>query len=144
MSVCLFGFLRSSSTTRLYYGRVSRLTPDNFTCYHTRYTEGRPRLLSQLSHYTNTDPTSREQGGDSGDRTQDLLIKSCALLSTDLPPRHDTRHTPGLHGDEAKFAKWSQSDKAYLQNSLFLSGLKFFIFQIKIKREKITVGLFVV
>ena len=34
--VCLFAFLTSSSTTRLYRGRVPRLTSDNFTCCHTR------------------------------------------------------------------------------------------------------------
>ena len=33
---CLFGFLTSSSTTRLYSGRVPKLTSDNFTCCHTR------------------------------------------------------------------------------------------------------------
>ena len=32
----LFGFLTSSSTTRLYRGRVPRLTSHNFTCCHTR------------------------------------------------------------------------------------------------------------
>ena len=32
----LFGFLTSSSTTRVYRGRVQRLTSDNFTCCHTR------------------------------------------------------------------------------------------------------------
>ena len=42
-----FGFLTSSSTTRLYCGRVPRLTSDNFTSCHTRDRAGRPRLLSQ-------------------------------------------------------------------------------------------------
>ena len=32
---CLFGFITSSSTTRLSRGRAPRLTSDNFTCYHT-------------------------------------------------------------------------------------------------------------
>ena len=40
--VCLFGFLTSSSATRLYRGGVSRLTSDNFTCCHTRDRAGRP------------------------------------------------------------------------------------------------------
>ena len=43
----LFGFLASSSTTRLYHGRVPRLTSDNFTSYHTRDRVGRPWLPSQ-------------------------------------------------------------------------------------------------
>ena len=34
MLVCLFGFLTSSSTTRLYRGRVPRLKSDNFMCCH--------------------------------------------------------------------------------------------------------------
>ena len=33
---CLFDFLTSSLTTRLYRGRVPRLTSDNCTCCHTR------------------------------------------------------------------------------------------------------------
>ena len=33
---CLVGFLTSSSTTRLYRGRVPRLTSDNITCCRTR------------------------------------------------------------------------------------------------------------
>ena len=40
--VCLFGFLTSLSTTRLYCGQVSRLMSDNFTCCHTRDRAGRP------------------------------------------------------------------------------------------------------
>ena len=44
--VCLFGwlvgFLTSLSATRLYRRRVPRLTPDNFTCCHTRERAGRP------------------------------------------------------------------------------------------------------
>ena len=34
--VCLFRFLTSSSTTRLYRGRVPRLTSDNYKCCHTQ------------------------------------------------------------------------------------------------------------
>ena len=49
--LCLFGWLvglfTSSSTTRLYRGRVPRLTSDNFMCCHTRDRAGRPWLLSQ-------------------------------------------------------------------------------------------------
>ena len=33
--ICLFGFLTSSPTTRLYRRRVPRLTSDNFMCCHT-------------------------------------------------------------------------------------------------------------
>ena len=40
--VWLAGFFTSSSTTRLYRGRVPRLTSDNFTYSHTRDRAGRP------------------------------------------------------------------------------------------------------
>ena len=43
----LVGFVTTSSTPRLYCGRVLRLTSDNFTSCHTRYRDGRPWLLSQ-------------------------------------------------------------------------------------------------
>ena len=40
--VCLFGFLTSSSATRLFRGRAPRLTPDNYKCWHTQDRVGRP------------------------------------------------------------------------------------------------------
>ena len=45
--VCLFGFLTSSSTTRLYRGRAPRQSVWEFTCCHTWDRAGRPWLLSQ-------------------------------------------------------------------------------------------------
>ena len=54
----LFGFLTSSSTTRLFRGRVSRLTPDNFTCCHTETERGDHDFCLSPSHYTETAPTS--------------------------------------------------------------------------------------
>ena len=44
---CLFGFLTSSSTTRLYRGRAPRQSVWQFTCCHTWDRAGRPWLLSQ-------------------------------------------------------------------------------------------------
>ena len=44
--VRFFGFLPSSSTTRLYHGRAPRLTSDNFKGSKTRVRSGRPCLLS--------------------------------------------------------------------------------------------------
>ena len=66
--------LTSLSATKLYRGRVPRMTPDNFTCYHTERGD-HDFCLSRL-HYTDTDPISRE-GRD--DRTHDLLTSSSAL-----------------------------------------------------------------
>ena len=45
--VCLFGFLTSSSTTKLYRRRVPRLMSDNFTCCDTWDRAGRPWPLTQ-------------------------------------------------------------------------------------------------
>ena len=45
--VCLFGFLTSSSTTRLYRGPAPRQSVWQFTCCHTWDRAGRPWLLSQ-------------------------------------------------------------------------------------------------
>ena len=60
--VWLVGFLTSSSTTRLYRGRIQRLTSDNFMCCHTRDRAGRPWPLSQPV----TDTTSRERAATAG------------------------------------------------------------------------------
>ena len=42
LEACLFEFLTSLSTTKLYRERVPRLTSDNFACRHTRHRVGRP------------------------------------------------------------------------------------------------------
>ena len=60
--VCLFGFLTSSSTTRLYRGRAPR--QERLTILHaaTHETElGDHDFCLSRSHYTDTDPTSRER-----------------------------------------------------------------------------------
>ena len=59
--ICLLGFFTSSSTTRLCRGRVPRLTSDNFTCCHTETERGDHDFCLSRTHYTDTDPTSREQ-----------------------------------------------------------------------------------
>ena len=75
----LVGFLTSSSTTRLYRGRVPRLTSDNFTCCHTGEWGDHDFCLTR-SHYTDTHPTSRERTTTVGiEPTQDLLTRSRAL-----------------------------------------------------------------
>ena len=58
--LCLFAFLTSSSATRLCRGRVPRLTSDNLTCCHTQDRAGRHDFCLSRSHYTDTNPTSRE------------------------------------------------------------------------------------
>ena len=64
--VCLVGFLTSSSTTRLYRGRVPKLASDNFTCCHTRDRVGNHEFCFSWSHYTDTDPTIRERAATTG------------------------------------------------------------------------------
>ena len=61
VEVRLVGFLTSSSTTKLYRGRVPRLSSDNFRAA-THETEWRDHdFCLSRSHYTDTDPTSRER-----------------------------------------------------------------------------------
>ena len=73
--VCLFGwlvgFLTSSSTTRLYRGKIPRLTSDNFTCCHTRDWAGDHDFCLSRSHYTDTNPTSRERESNPGSPHQE-------------------------------------------------------------------------
>ena len=70
---CLFDFLTSSTTTRLYCGRIPRLKSDNFICCHIRDPAGRPWLLSQpITLYWHR-PNQWEVGGHGGDGTHDLM-----------------------------------------------------------------------
>ena len=62
--VCLFGFLTSSSTTRLYSARVPRQSVGQFyvlPACHTKTELGDHDFFLSRSHYTDTDPTSRER-----------------------------------------------------------------------------------
>ena len=77
--VCLFGFLTSSSTTRLYlYGpQDRRLTILRAATQETEL--GDHDFCLSRSHYTDTDQKQYEAGGRSGNRTRDLLTRSRAL-----------------------------------------------------------------
>ena len=77
--VGLFGFVTSSSTTRLYYGWAPRLTFESFKCCHTQDRVGRPWRLSQPVTLYWHRHKQWGAGGHSGDRTWDLLTRSCAL-----------------------------------------------------------------
>ena len=57
--ICLFGLLTSPSATRLYRGRVQRLTSGNFTCCHTETAQRDHDFCLSQSHYTDIDPTIR-------------------------------------------------------------------------------------
>ena len=65
--VCLFCFLTSSSTTRLYRGRAPRQERLTILRAATHETElgGHDFCLSR-SHYTDTDPTCRERAATAG------------------------------------------------------------------------------
>ena len=61
--VCLVGFLTSSSTTRLYRGRAPRQERLTILRAATHETElGDHDFCLSRSHYTDTDPTCRQQG----------------------------------------------------------------------------------
>ena len=63
----LLGFLMSSSTTRLYRKRAPRQERLTILCAATHETEqGDHELCLSRSHYTDTDPTSRERAAAAG------------------------------------------------------------------------------
>ena len=65
--VCLFGFLTSSSTTRLYRGRAPRQERLTILRAATHETElGDHDFCLSRSHYTDTDPTCRERAVTAG------------------------------------------------------------------------------
>ena len=65
--VCLFGFLMSSSTTRLYRGRAPRQERLTILRAATHETElGDHDFCLSRSHYTDTDPTCRERAATAG------------------------------------------------------------------------------
>ena len=65
--VCLFGFLTSSSTTRLYRGRAPRQERLTISRAATHETElGDHDFCLSRSHYTDTDPTCRERAATAG------------------------------------------------------------------------------
>ena len=65
--VCLFVFLTSSSTTRLYRGRAPRQERLTILRAATHETElGDHDFCLSRSHYTDTDPTCRERAATAG------------------------------------------------------------------------------
>ena len=52
--------------TRLSRGRVSKLKPDNFTCWDTQKEQGDHDFYLSWSYYTDTDPTNRERFAGAG------------------------------------------------------------------------------
>ena len=67
VSVCLFGFLTSSSTTRLYSGRAPRQERLTILRAATHETElGDHDFCLSQSHYTDTDPTCKERAATAG------------------------------------------------------------------------------
>ena len=73
MFVWLVGFLTPSSTTKLYRGRVPRLTCDNFTCYLTR-DSGETMTSVSAGHIilTPTKPIGSGRGSNPGPPHQEL------------------------------------------------------------------------
>ena len=104
--VCLFGFLTSSSTTRLYRGwapRQERLTILRAATHETEL--GDHDFCLSRSHYTDTDPTCRERAATAGiepGTSSPGVACSTAELPRPPPTHTHTRHNkyfyPHKHG----------------------------------------------
>ena len=96
--VCLFGFLTSSSTTRLYRGRAPRQERLTILRAATHETElGDHDFCLNRSHYTDTDPTCREREATAGiepGTSSPGVARSTAELPPPPPP------PPPLHGKD--------------------------------------------
>ena len=94
--VCLFGFLTSSSTTRLYRGRAPR--QERLTILHETELGDHDFCLSR-SHYTDTDPTCRERAATAGiepGTSSPGVTRSTAELPR---PRNDNQRAPNTRYD---------------------------------------------
>ena len=88
---CLFGFLTSSSTTRLYRGRAPRQERLTILRAATHETElGDHDFCLSRSHYTDTDPTCRERAATAGIEPG-TSSPGVARSTAELPrPRHSS------------------------------------------------------
>ena len=86
--VCLFGFLTSSSTTRLYRGRAPRQERLTILRAATHETElGDHDFCLSRSHYTDTDPTCRERAATAGIEPGTSSPKvACSTAELPRPP----------------------------------------------------------
>ena len=88
--VCLFGFLTSSSTTRLYRGQAPRQERLTILRAATHKTElGDHDFCLRRSHYTGTDPTCRERAATAGiepGTSSPGVARSTAELPRPPPP----------------------------------------------------------
>ena len=123
MFVWLVGFLTSSSTIRLYRGRVPRLASDIFTCYHTRDHD----FCLSRSHYrpTDTDPISRERRSRRPQRESNPgpPHQQSSSLPTDLPHPRTPPPPPGL---DRKF-NLSITKNVSLKITLHISSMYFYL-----------------
>ena len=91
---CLFGFLTSSSTTRLYRGRAPRQERLTILRAATHETElGDHDFCLSRSHYTDTDPTCRERaataGIEPGTSSPGVARSTAELPRPPIPPCED-------------------------------------------------------
>ena len=98
--VCLFGFLTSSSTTRLYRGRAPRQERLAILRAATHETElGDHDFCLSRSHYTDTDPTCRERAATAGiepGTSSPGVARSTAELPRPLIDRDEEYENTGL------------------------------------------------
>ena len=96
--VCLFGFLTSSSTTRLYRRRAPRQERLTILRAATHETElGDHDFCLSRSHYTDTDPTCRERAATAGIEPG-TSSPGVARSTAELPrsPGGRCKHSAGL------------------------------------------------
>ena len=104
--VCLFGFLTSSSTTRLYRGRAPRQERLTILRAATHETElGDHDFCLSRSHYTDTDPTCRERaataGIEPGTSSPGVARSTAELPRPPLEPSF--QHEFSRHSNETSF-----------------------------------------
>ena len=79
----LVALLISTSAIRLYCERAPTLTSDNFTCFHTETERGEHDFCLSRSHYSDTDPISRERIARAG---IEPTISSSGVACSTSPP----------------------------------------------------------
>ena len=120
--VCLFGFLTSSSTTRLYRGRAPRQERLTILRAATHETElGDHDFCLSRSHYTDTDPTCRERAATAG--IEPGTSSPGVARSTAELPRIPLMVT-NSEDNQSQPCQWFNRDLSMIQESIRLHSSK--------------------
>ena len=134
LSFFVFGFLMSSSTTRLYHGWVPRLTSDNFK-------RGDHDFCLRRSHYTDTDTTSRERVATAGieHRTSSPGVVRSTDWATTIPYRLRGESVNNCHPSSSKTCEMScffNYTEISIQGSRYALNLRSSYWELAIMRYK--------